>query len=50
MGGRVVRSGGPELAQELEETGYEGMAAELGVDELAVEKVKEPDPFGEPGF
>jgi Fe-S cluster assembly ATP-binding protein len=50
MGGRVVRSGGPELAQELEETGYEGMAAELGVDELAVEKVEEPDPFGEPGF
>jgi len=26
------------------------MAAELGVDELAVEKAKEPDPFGEPGF
>jgi Fe-S cluster assembly ATP-binding protein len=50
MGGRIVRSGGPELAQELEETGYEGMAAELGVDELAVEKIEEPDPFSEPGF
>ena len=50
MGGRVVRSGGPELAQELEETGYEGMAAELGIVELAVEKGEEPDPFAEPGF
>jgi Fe-S cluster assembly ATP-binding protein len=50
MGGRVVRSGGPELAQELEETGYEGMAAELGIEELAVEKSREPDPFAEPGF
>jgi len=50
LGGRVVRSGGPELAQELEETGYEAMAAELGVEELAVEKTEEPDPFAEPGF
>ena len=50
LGGRVVRSGGPELAQELEETGYEGMAAELGVDELSVEKIEEPDPFSESGF
>ena len=32
MGGRVVQTGGPELAQQLEETGYEGLAAELGVD------------------
>jgi Fe-S cluster assembly ATP-binding protein len=50
MGGRVVRSGGPELADELEETGYEGMAAELGVSELTVEKPQERDPFGDPGF
>jgi Fe-S cluster assembly ATP-binding protein len=50
MGGRVVRSGGPELAQQLEETGYEGLAAELGVEELTVTKPTEPDPFGEPGF
>jgi Fe-S cluster assembly ATP-binding protein len=50
LGGRVVTSGGPELAQQLEETGYEGLAAELGVDELAVTKLEEPDPFGEPGF
>jgi Fe-S cluster assembly ATP-binding protein len=28
VGGRIVRSGGPELAQELEETGYTTVAAE----------------------
>ncbi len=31
ISGRVVRSGGPELARELEEKGYEGLSAELGV-------------------
>src|SRR5918999_2853864 len=31
MGGRVVKSGGPELAKELEDKGYEGLRAELGV-------------------
>jgi Fe-S cluster assembly ATP-binding protein len=50
MAGRIVRSGGPELAQELEETGYEGIAADLGIDELAVEKPEEVDPFADPGF
>jgi Fe-S cluster assembly ATP-binding protein len=50
MGGRVVRSGGPELAQQLEQTGYEGIAAELGIDELTVAKPEEADPFAEPGF
>ncbi len=50
MGGRVVRSGGPELAERLEETGYEGVAAELGVDDLVVGKVEEHDPFADPGF
>ena len=50
LGGRIVKSGGPELAQELERTGYEGIAAELGVDEITVEKPKESDPFAEPGF
>ena len=29
MGGRIVRSGGPELAEELERTGYDGIEAEL---------------------
>ena len=50
LGGRVAKSGGPELAQELEETGYEGLAAELGIDEVAVARPEEADPFSEPGF
>jgi Fe-S cluster assembly ATP-binding protein len=33
IGGRIVRSGGAELAAELEEKGYEGVRAELGVTE-----------------
>ena len=48
LGGRVVLSGGPELADRLEETGYEGIAAEVGVDELTVEMPTEADPFGDP--
>ena len=50
MAGRVVASGGPELAQKLEATGYEGLAAELGVDVLDVTAPAEPDPYAEPGF
>jgi Fe-S cluster assembly ATP-binding protein len=50
MAGRVVASGGPELADRLEEIGYEGLAAELGVEALSVERPTESDPFGEPGF
>jgi Fe-S cluster assembly ATP-binding protein len=50
MGGQVVQTGGPELAQQLEETGYEGLAAELGI-EAAVEVVGPDDPFADPvGF
>ena len=50
MGGRVVQTGGPELAQQLEATGYEGLAAELGV-ETAVEVAEPDDPFADPtGF
>jgi Fe-S cluster assembly ATP-binding protein len=45
MGGRVVASGGPELADTLERTGYERLAEELGVEELAVEAPTEADPF-----
>jgi Fe-S cluster assembly ATP-binding protein len=45
MAGRVVTSGGPELADELERVGYEGLAEKLGVDTLAVEAPAEPDPF-----
>jgi len=33
MNGRIVLSGGPELAHELEKKGYEGLRAELGVEE-----------------
>lgn len=50
MAGRVVTSGGPELADELERRGYEGLAQDLGVDALAVDTPAEPDPFAEPGF
>jgi Fe-S cluster assembly ATP-binding protein len=32
MSGRIVRSGGAELAQELEAKGYEGMGKELGLE------------------
>ena len=51
MDGRIVASGGPELADKLEETGYEGLAAELGV-ETPVEATAEAtaDPFADPGF
>jgi Fe-S cluster assembly ATP-binding protein len=50
MGGRVVASGGPELADTLERTGYEGLAAELGVEELTVEVPEEEpaDAFADP--
>jgi Fe-S cluster assembly ATP-binding protein len=49
LGGRIAKSGGPELADELERTGYEGIAAELGIEELSVEVPKEDtDPFGDP--
>jgi Fe-S cluster assembly ATP-binding protein len=30
VGGRIVRSGGPELAQELEAEGYAQFAEEVG--------------------
>jgi Fe-S cluster assembly ATP-binding protein len=51
MAGRVVASGGPELAQHLEEVGYEGLAAELGVEHVAEpEPEPVPDPFAESGF
>jgi Fe-S cluster assembly ATP-binding protein len=49
LAGRIVRSGGPELADELERTGYEGLASELGLEELAVGMPKaEADPFVDP--
>lgn len=52
MAGRIVASGGPELADQLEESGYDGLASELGVEELAVEgpvqRSTDEDPFGDP--
>jgi Fe-S cluster assembly ATP-binding protein len=35
IGGRIVKEGGKELAQELEAKGYEGIRAELGLEEPA---------------
>ena len=32
MGGRIVTSGGPDLAQELEREGYEGLRKRLGIE------------------
>jgi Fe-S cluster assembly ATP-binding protein len=48
VGGRVVTSGGAELADELERVGYEGLAEQLGIDTLAVESPAERDPFADP--
>jgi Fe-S cluster assembly ATP-binding protein len=58
MAGHVVASGGPELADELEETGYDGLAARLGVEldegggppSSAPAGGIAPDPFADPGF
>ncbi|MGZ8762798.1 MAG: Fe-S cluster assembly ATPase SufC [Acidimicrobiia bacterium] len=51
MGGRVIASGGPELADRLEETGYEGLAADLGVEPTVPDAPSIPaDPFADPGF
>jgi Fe-S cluster assembly ATP-binding protein len=48
LAGRVVLSGGPELADRLEETGYDGIAAEVGIDELTIEMPEEAEPFSDP--
>ena len=50
MGGRIVATGGPELAESLEGTGYAGLASELGVEEISLVRPSAPDPFAEPGF
>jgi Fe-S cluster assembly ATP-binding protein len=42
MGGRIVRSGGAELAAELEDKGYEGLRDELGVAATTDEAEEEP--------
>jgi Fe-S cluster assembly ATP-binding protein len=48
LAGRIVMSGGPELADRLEAQGYDGIAAEVGLDELTVEMPEEADPFADP--
>jgi Fe-S cluster assembly ATP-binding protein len=51
MAGRIITSGGPELADELEKTGYDGLAERLGIEEQTVEApAPTADPFAEPGF
>jgi Fe-S cluster assembly ATP-binding protein len=50
MAGRVVTSGGPELADQVEASGYDGLAADLGVETLAIEAPAAADPFANPGF
>ena len=34
MNGRIVKTGGPELAHELEQKGYEGIRSELGIEDV----------------
>src|SRR5262249_10410069 len=48
LAGRIVKSGGPELADELERTGYEAIADELGIEDVTVGGPDEGDPFGDP--
>jgi Fe-S cluster assembly ATP-binding protein len=53
MGGRIVTSGGPELADTLEDAGYDGLATRLGIEApepIAVPVEADEDPFAEPGF
>jgi Fe-S cluster assembly ATP-binding protein len=47
LGGRIVESGGPELAVRLESTGYEGIARELGVDAVTIAPPVATDPFAD---
>jgi Fe-S cluster assembly ATP-binding protein len=51
MAGRIVTSGGPELADELERTGYDGLAERLGIEvPTPLTVAPEADPFADPGF
>ena len=47
--GRIVASGGPELALELEQTGYEPYLAKMGLDDRSAPASKpNDDPFADP--
>jgi Fe-S cluster assembly ATP-binding protein len=48
MAGRVIGSGGPELADQLEAEGYEGVARTFGVEELVAVPDTPADPFADP--
>lgn len=51
LDGRIVESGGPELADELEKGGYAGLRARLGLPEEQVSPpAAPPDPFSELPF
>ncbi len=41
LGGRIVESGGFELAERLEAEGYAGLAKELGLAEEEIKEVEE---------
>jgi Fe-S cluster assembly ATP-binding protein len=41
LGGRIVKSAGPELAEELEARGYADLAKELGLEESVVAEVEQ---------
>jgi Fe-S cluster assembly ATP-binding protein len=49
IAGQIVESGGPDLATELERTGYEQIARRHGLSSTQA-FVAPPDPFGDPGF
>ncbi len=49
IAGQIVESGGPELAAELEQTGYEQIARRHGLSSTQA-FVAPPDPFADPGF
>ncbi|OON47316.1 ABC transporter ATP-binding protein, partial [Klebsiella pneumoniae] len=38
MNGRIVKSGGPELAQRLEAEGYDWIKKELGIEDETTEQ------------
>jgi Fe-S cluster assembly ATP-binding protein len=48
MAGRVIGSGGPELADQLEAEGYEGVARSFGVEEPVAVSAAPLDPFADP--
>lgn len=49
LDGRIVESGGPEVAEDLEKTGYEGIRKRLGIAEPVAEP-RGADPFSDLPF